>query len=831
MKKRFVIFIFAIFAMFSFAIPLTLTASAATETIASFSILQSDFEAPTMGEDMYRDSSLFVNNSPSEFSICRVGWKTEGGVSTTVEECTERFAANTVYILRIELRSNSGYSFDETKKDDYKFNGMAPSTVDTMLTMIGDSARPNFYCEYTFEATENTVTSFEIFDVTKPIAGEQADYTFNYVATPTAHKGTVSHTWLKWAETDTKPTSIDDIWEADLYGKAEDGLTFSKNKYYTAIVELSMSGETLNPSATATINGNDADYSELYTEASANSYLFYYVFDTVVVESFEITDVVEPVAGEEAQFTYNVTVTPNEITATPDRLIWTEFYDMPESMEEIDDAEWYEKDVNPLTFKKGMYYAVIVEFSVPLKNSNGEATATINGQASEYQDTISDEGYDVMWYYYYRIFHIPEEIIPSVSITGVSEPIVGMKPDFFSYTVPENVEKCGSVYWHISDTMPTAGDWGTLYEFDSDDIPVVEPGKYYTADIFVAAEDGYTFAAYATGMINGGTAITDAGSTPSDNLTLYRTFYVAPDAVAPEINLIEKIEITGVTRPIAGENPSFDFTLNTANISLMEKSWLETDDMPTGLVDLMSEGYPMEPDDYFADGEYYTFAISATVVGANKIDGTTKATVNGQEAEIVTGLSDLGAPENGLFVYITYYVPEEHTCAFTAEVAADDYLSTVATCEKKAVYFKSCVECGAKGTETFESGEKDTSNHTKTTFVYTPNDDGATHTKKNECCGTVIVADEAHTYGDDGKCVCGAEKSANTPVVPEQPNPSDNTQQPEKDGLSGGAIAGIVIGSVVVAGVGGFAIVWFVVKKKSWADFLALFKKNNTQGS
>lgn len=53
--------------------------------------------------------------------------------------------------------------------------------------------------------------------------------------------------------------------------------------------------------------------------------------------------------------------------------------------------------------------------------------------------------------------------------------------------------------------------------------------------------------------------------------------------------------------------------------------------------------------------------------------------------------------------------------------------------------------------------------------------------------------------------------------------PADNK------GLSGGAIAGITIGSVAVAGIGGFAIFWFVVKKKSFADLIAaikgLFKK------
>ena len=47
----------------------------------------------------------------------------------------------------------------------------------------------------------------------------------------------------------------------------------------------------------------------------------------------------------------------------------------------------------------------------------------------------------------------------------------------------------------------------------------------------------------------------------------------------------------------------------------------------------------------------------------------------------------------------------------------------------------------------------------------------------------------------------------------------ETTPTPDKkDGLSGGSIAGIVIGSVLLAGIGGFAIFWFAVKKKTFAD-------------
>ena len=47
----------------------------------------------------------------------------------------------------------------------------------------------------------------------------------------------------------------------------------------------------------------------------------------------------------------------------------------------------------------------------------------------------------------------------------------------------------------------------------------------------------------------------------------------------------------------------------------------------------------------------------------------------------------------------------------------------------------------------------------------------------------------------------------------------------KKDGLGTGAIVGIAAGSTVVLGAGGFSLVWFVIKKKSLADLLALFKK------
>ena len=76
----------------------------------------------------------------------------------------------------------------------------------------------------------------------------------------------------------------------------------------------------------------------------------------------------------------------------------------------------------------------------------------------------------------------------------------------------------------------------------------------------------------------------------------------------------------------------------------------------------------------------------------------------------------------------------------------------------------------------------------------------------------------------------------NTPSTPSNPDTPDGSVTPDtpdtpdtpaevKKGLGVGAIVGIVASSVVVLGTGGFAIFWFVIKKKSFADLIAVFKK------
>ena len=103
----------------------------------------------------------------------------------------------------------------------------------------------------------------------------------------------------------------------------------------------------------------------------------------------------------------------------------------------------------------------------------------------------------------------------------------------------------------------------------------------------------------------------------------------------------------------------------------------------------------------------------------------------------------------------------------------------------------------------------------------------------NECVCGDKANKAAHTdSNNDGKCDTCEYQMSTTPDNPDNPNntpdnPNNTPDDPsdDKDGLGAGAIVGIVIGSVAVAGVGGFALLWFVIKKKSFADLIAVFKK------
>ena len=106
----------------------------------------------------------------------------------------------------------------------------------------------------------------------------------------------------------------------------------------------------------------------------------------------------------------------------------------------------------------------------------------------------------------------------------------------------------------------------------------------------------------------------------------------------------------------------------------------------------------------------------------------------------------------------------------------------------------------------------------------------------NECtCGEKLnIAPHVDENGD-GKCdTCDFTMQSVSTDTNTDTSTDTNTnagigtppsEQNEPKGLGTGAIVGITVGSIAVVGIGGFALIWFVIKKKTLADLIAVFKK------
>ena len=141
-----------------------------------------------------------------------------------------------------------------------------------------------------------------------------------------------------------------------------------------------------------------------------------------------------------------------------------------------------------------------------------------------------------------------------------------------------------------------------------------------------------------------------------------------------------------------------------------------------------------------------------------------------------------------------------HTCSCSHIFDKVECSGGTATCTNKAVCSVCNNEYGVIAQHNYDTAwEKDANEHW------------------NKCVCGDKANKVAHTdENSDGKCdVCDYQMSNGTP---------NNSDEPSS-GLSAGAIAGIVVGGVFVLGIGGFAIFWFIIKKKSFADIIAAFKK------
>ena len=116
------------------------------------------------------------------------------------------------------------------------------------------------------------------------------------------------------------------------------------------------------------------------------------------------------------------------------------------------------------------------------------------------------------------------------------------------------------------------------------------------------------------------------------------------------------------------------------------------------------------------------------------------------------------------------------------------------------------------------NGESKFYAHGESVTVTAEEKDGKVFTGWQDESGEIVSTNKSYTF-------TVTEATTLTAVYEDKSSGGGEINPPaKKDGLSGGQIAGIVIGSVAVAGIGGFAVLWFAVKKKTFADLIAAIK-------
>ncbi len=252
------------------------------------------------------------------------------------------------------------------------------------------------------------------------------------------------------------------------------------------------------------------------------------------------------------------------------------------------------------------------------------------------------------------VFATEPEIVNTVTITGVTAPVVNALPDF-DWSIPEDANYAkyydndnDTCAWIETDFIPTSEsdlDEGEFYYQNYGETLVFKADKYYTFSAWIINVPGYEIDDNFSATINGNTAKTIINE--------YNGPYVWYTFPKTTVTDVDTVTITDVVEPVVDEEVDFTWTIpENANYAKYTAdysdtcNWVETDSKPTNYEDLYDGTWCYPSDDeplVFEAGKYYTFiAWLDNVPGYNVVDDV-NATINGNEANVYT--YDYEAPD------------------------------------------------------------------------------------------------------------------------------------------------------------------------------------------
>ena len=570
--------------------------------------------------------------------------------------------------------------------------------------------------------------------------------------------------------------------------------------------------------------------------------------DGGVLREINVSGIKNPVHGEapDYEFTYGQGY---DLGTSADAIEW---YDLTES----------KKVLSTSTFVYGHEYELRIILRSEkqiLGASNGkfefaphnELTVKANGIEATKIEKYNGNS-EANWLQASIPFECDKQIIEQVVFT-VENPVEGNTP-------AKQITKSNDAY-NIEDF--TFADTDTYIALKADDVFV--GGKTYFFALALTPAEGYTFKdGVTTAKINGQDAGVIYAGEDSALITLYfiaeeLPYYFITFTAGEGVGSMEPIQVKGGTivlpecefeapdgKPFAGWTTDGGMTLLAGEYTVTENVTFEAYYVNDG------EHKHVYSDEYTYSDENFHYKTCIDIDNCNDPTGSTISEMHdwGNNTPCDDTCTICG------YVRTTFQGSEElhfygHPCTTNcpncglAREAEAHIPGAEATCLNPQV----CTVCGiileeakghTPGTEA-DCGNAQTctvcnAEITPATGAHTPGAE-ATCTQGQTCtvCGEEIAPALGHAYGvewiidENGHhkvCACGETGENGEHADNNGDKSCDVCGFDMREGMPGWAITLIVIGSVLVVGVVGFAIFWFVIKKKKFSDLVAVFKKN-----
>lgn len=542
-----------------------------------------------------------------------VSWRFQKVNTPAILKKTETFVKGVQYTVSIAVKVKDGYEFDASDNYNSKVTAYVNGKRANVSIISGYSAKEVLVVTYTFGACDYfTINTVRIADVKIPKMGEQVSFT----ATP-AGTGYKVSTVVWHDDTANKTLVAGDVFQAnhnytlEIYVRANEG-----NKLKTDGDEM--------PAFAAQINNVDAELIPAFTDGSAAG--FRITYSTVpVISKISVSDIEIPKAGNHADYTCVIDGVGYELDTYG--IDWTK------------DGGWGSALPIAEAFRAGQSY----ELKIWLKakdgftfktNNLGEVTAEakINGQTAEVYLNATDKDCQII-----IVYDIPANIT-SVDITGLTEPFAGGTADMTAESSFSGYE-ITDIEWR--DTTDGYGNY--IYNITS-----FTEGREYTANITLETTGNNSFRLDPdydipdiTAKINGKYAgIYSEGG--RDTAYIYYRFKTP----------VEKVVVTGLTKPIAGATPDMTAESTKAGYKIEKIKWMD---------DSVTPAAQLSETDKFIAGHNYTVQITLYAVNdfMFNVEGGYQeitATINGKDA------IEYGSHEHGTAVIgYKFSIPAPHT--------------------------------------------------------------------------------------------------------------------------------------------------------------------------